>query len=112
MLLFRCENDNCEGGNFESETGECPKCHGFLVQELVYVHYLVPADGPIKTALGNRMIACSPKMTTLPQSTGVRSEVSCPRCRTSVIFAEDERDGIDNHVKFIEKIAAQQQGRA
>jgi hypothetical protein len=112
VRLFRCENDNCEGGTFEGETPECPKCHGFLVQELVYVHYLVPADGPIKTSIGNRMIACDPRMTVLPQASGVRSAVSCPRCKASTIFQEDERDKIDNHVKLIEKIAAQQQGRA
>jgi ribosomal protein S27AE len=112
-MLWRCENENCEGGDFEGESHECPKCHGFLVQELLPVHYLVPAaDGPIKTGLGGRMVACDPNRSTLPQSTGVRKSVTCPACRRSVIFAEDEADKIDNHVKYIERVSAQKQGIA
>jgi hypothetical protein len=116
MDLFRCMNENCAGfkADYESADGECPTCHGFLALPLVTIHYLVPAAGAgtIPTGIGNRMVACDPKRTTIPQSTGVRSEVNCPKCRASTIFAEDEADGTDNHVPVFERIAAGTIGRA
>lgn len=104
--LWRCQNQRCEavGKNFEGETPKCPACGGSVAQLLVAVHYLVPAgsDGPIPTGLGWRMIACAPNRTDLPQSSGSRRAVTCPRCIASNIFIEDERDGVDNHVPMIE----------
>ncbi len=103
MKLWRCVNEECEqtGYEFESDSNRCPHCKMIQCQELVYIHYLVPAEGPIKTYLGNRMIACSPKMATLPKHcTGVRMAVSCPACKASVIFVEDERDGVNNDIPW------------
>lgn len=94
-------NERCAGGNFESPQGECPRCGACLAVELVAVHYLVPADGPIQTGIGGRMVACDPKTTKLPQSSGERSAVTCPKCRASAFFAEDERDGVSNHVPVL-----------
>ena len=106
VLLWRCMNDECDTPTeFEAEVGRCPHCKMMRCVELTPVHYLVPAEGPIKTGLGNRMIACSPKMKSLPQCSGERSAVSCPKCKASTIFAEDERDGISNHVPVLEQRA-------
>lgn len=105
LKLWRCANDECDqtGHEFEAESNRCPHCKMLRCVELVAVHYLVPAEGPIKTGLGNRMVACSPKMKTLPQASGQREAVSCPRCKESDIFKDDERDGISNHVPMIEQ---------
>lgn len=109
MPLWRCVNDECDEGGFEFEApaNRCPHCRMLRCVELVAVHYLVPAEGPIRTALGNRMIACDPKTKRLPQASGERVAVTCPKCRASEIFAEDERDGVSNHVPWVEqRIAA------
>lgn len=108
MKLWRCENENCEacGREFEGASPACPACGAALAVELVPVHYLVPADGPIRTGLGGRMVACSPKMRELPQSSGDRSAVTCPRCKASDIFIEDERDGVSNHVRYFERMVS------
>lgn len=106
MPLYRCHNANCGTADFEAPAANCPGCGcgPGLVSEIVAVHYLVPAEGPIVTGLGNRMIACNPNFAKLPKAaTGERSAVTCPRCRASVIFQEDERDGADNHVPYIEQ---------
>jgi phage FluMu protein Com len=97
-------NDECSfRGEFEAASNRCPECKMLRAVELVPVHYLVPAEGPIKTMLGNRMIACDPRRTTLPQCSGERSAVVCPKCKASEIFKEDERDGVVNHVPWIEQ---------
>jgi hypothetical protein len=110
MPLWRCVNDECDeqGFEFEAPSNRCPHCKMLRCVELVPAHYLVPAEGPIRTALGNRMVACDPKMKRLPRcATGERVAVTCPKCRASAIFAEDERDGVSNHVPVIEqRIAA------
>lgn len=107
MKLFRCANDNCpDRPDFEAAEPVCPKClaGAGLVLELVPVHYLVPADGPIQTAIGPRMVACAPAMSRLPKAaTGEAGAVTCLRCKASKIFAEDERDGVDNHVPILEQ---------
>lgn len=108
MGLWKCLNEECDeqGQQFEGvpgDEGRCPHCRMLYCVELVAVHYLVPAEGPIKTSLGNRMIACDPKMKKLPSSaSGDRRAVTCPLCRASTIFVEDNRDGISNHVPCIE----------
>lgn len=104
MGLYRCRNENCESfnTNFEAQGPQCPTCGSGLVQELAYIHYLVCSDGPIQTGLGGRMVACDPKMKQLPPSaSGHRDAVTCPACLKSTIFAEDERDGISNHVPVL-----------
>jgi hypothetical protein len=109
MKLFRCVNESCTHGEFEADAPACPACGAgeLKVVELVPVHYLVPAEGPIKTAIGNRMVACNPKAQLPRAATGAREAVTCPRCKASAIYAEDERDGIDNHVPVLEsRIAA------
>lgn len=105
IKLWRCQNDECDEKGFEFEAAEnrCPHCKMLRCVELTPVHYLVPAEGPIRTQLGNRMVACDPKMKTLPQSTGDRAAVSCPKCKASTIFAEDERDNVSNHTPVIEQ---------
>ncbi len=107
MMLWRCVNEECDqtGFEFESEENRCPHCKLCRCQDLVYVHYIVPAEGPIKTGLGNRMIACDPNRKTLPQSTGERVAVSCPKCKATDIFKEDERDKVSNDVPlFLQQI--------
>jgi hypothetical protein len=114
MKLWRCLNENCAncGANYEAPDGECPACHGFLAARLVPACYLVPAEGPIVTGLGNRMVACDPKRKALPESaTGHRGSVTCPKCLASAIFKEDEADGTDNHVPYFERLAADSIGR-
>ena len=107
MKLFRCEQGGCDAGEFESANGACPKCSK-PSQELVPIHYLVPDDkGPIRTMLGNRLIACQPTLRTLPQSSGERSAVTCPKCKASALFAEHEANNVDNHNRYVEKIAAE-----
>ncbi len=108
MLLWRCMNDECEqqGFEFEAESNRCPHCKMLRAVELTPVHYLIPADGPIRTGLGMRMVACEPERRTLPQCSGERKAVSCPKCKASTIFLEDERDKISNHVPIIEQRVA------
>lgn len=114
MPLWRCVNDECDerGFEFEADSDRCPHCRLPYCVELVAVHYLVPAEGPIRTALGNRMVACDQNMKKLPQAaSGERAAVTCPKCRASEIFVEDERDGVVNHVPVIERrIAAAGRG--
>lgn len=107
MPLWRCVNPNCDRREpFEAADGRCPACRLPFCARLVPTHYMVPAEGPIRTGLGNRMIACDPRMATLPESaTATRTAVTCPKCLASTVFAEDERDGIDNHLPLIEGIA-------
>jgi hypothetical protein len=110
MALWRCMNERCPvRGNHEAADGVCPDCRGSLRVELVPVCYLVPAgsDGPIRTMLGHRMVACRPDMQALPPAaTGHRGSVTCPRCLASAIFAEDERDSTDNHHPMLDNIVA------
>ena len=111
MKLFRCTNELCDAGDFEAAEALCAKCKAGagLVHEIVPVHYLVPADGPIQTAIGPRMIACNPKMARLPQSaTGERVAVTCLKCKGSTIFKEDAEAGTDNHVPVIEQKIARE----
>ena len=111
MALWRCMNERCPvRGNHESADGKCPDCNSYLRVELVPVHYLVPAgsDGPIRTMLGHRMVACQPDLQALPPAaTGSRLAVTCPACLASTIFAEDQRDNIDNHQPMIDNMVAQ-----
>lgn len=101
--LWRCCDDRCgHRAPFEAEAGVCPQCRLPHCVELVAVHYLVPAEGPIRTGAGNRMVACDPALATLPQSTGERVAVTCPKCRATAIFAEDERDNVDNDVRALD----------
>jgi phage FluMu protein Com len=113
MPLWRCVNDECDERGFEfgAASNRCPHCKMLRSVELVAVHYLVPAEGPIRTALGNRMIACDPKMKSLPQASGERVAVTCPKCKASEIYAEDERDGVSNHVPIIEQRIEAEQGK-
>lgn len=109
VALWRCENDECDEKSrvFEAEENRCPHCKMPWCLQLVPAHYLVPAEGPIRTSLGNRMIACDPNMRALPESaTGLRQCVTCPKCRASQIFTEDERDGISNDVTFLARITS------
>ncbi len=104
--LWRCMNDECEQfrKNFEADANRCPHCKLLRGVRLTPVHYIVPAEGPIRTALGNRMIACNPTTKTLPDSaSGWRAAVTCPKCLATTIFAEDERDEVNNHVPWIEQ---------
>jgi len=114
MKLFRCTNEICpDRPDFESAEPVCPACKAGagLVLEIARVHYLVPAEGPIPTGIGPRMVACSPKMARLPKhATGDRVSVSCPTCRATKIFIEDERDGVDNHVPVLEQRIASEHG--
>lgn len=110
VKLWRCYNEECDqkGTAFESERQNCPCCKMLQVIELTPVHYFVPAEGPIRTALGNRMIACDQNMKTMPHSaSGDRKAVTCPKCLATVMFAEDERDNINNHVPFFEGVIPQ-----
>ena len=111
MKLWRCQNDECDhrGFEFEADDNRCPHCKMLRAVELTPVHYLVPAEGPIRTAIGNRMVACSPQMKELPHSaTGERGAVSCPRCKETKIFHEDEKDGVSNHVPVIDQRIAKE----
>lgn len=116
MKLYRCRNANCPARpDFEGAAPACPACGAGagMVEEIVPVHYLVPADGPIPTALGGRMIACNPQMARLPKAaTGERVAVTCPKCKASAIFAEDDAAGADNHVPVIEARIAAEHGVA
>ena len=57
------------------------------------------------------MVACDPKMKTLPTAaTGERVAVSCPKCKASAIYAEDERDNVSNDVPVIEQRIADERG--
>lgn len=114
MTLWKCMNPRCPAHRkrFESDTGACPECGAHLSKPQTPVHYMVPADGPIYTGLGGRMIACDPRRDTLPEScTASRDAVTCPRCTASTIFVEDERDRIDNHNDIIERQHSITQGR-
>ncbi len=106
VKLWRCVNDECDqtGFEFEAESNRCPHCKMLRSVLLTPTCYIVPAEGPIRTGLGNRMIACDPKRKTLPVSaSGQREAVTCPKCKASEIFKDDERDGISNHVPVIEQ---------
>ncbi len=104
LSLWRCRNPDCgTRAPFEAERGVCPKCKLPECVQLLPVHYLVPAEGPIRTELGNRMVACAPDSPHLPQSTGLRAAVTCPKCRATALFAEDERDNVNNHVRHFER---------
>ena len=106
MKLWRCMNDDCDekGFEFEAPGNQCPHCKLFRAIELEPVHYLVPAEGPIRTALGNRMVACDQKMKKLPRAaSGERSAVTCPKCKAGAVFQEDERDAVCNDVPLIEQ---------
>lgn len=109
MGLYWCTNEKCATrGVYESDTGACPDCKAHLGRSIIAVHYLVPAgsDGPIRTKLGHRMIACDPNLTVLPQCSAERGPaVTCPKCRASSIYLEDEKDQVDNHVRFFEEQA-------
>lgn len=100
--LYRCVNDDCDqkGHEFDAEASarNCPHCKMVQVQLLTPVHYFVPAEGPIKTGIGNRMIACQPNSPLPKAASGERGAVTCPACKASTLFAEDERDGVNNHV--------------
>ncbi len=106
VQLWRCVNDGCPQKGFQFEAAHaarrCPHCKLAQVQELVPVHYLVPAEGPIKTGIGNRMVACDPNSLLPESASGERGAVTCPKCRASLIFAEDERDGVSNHVPALD----------
>lgn len=114
MGLYRCTNENCgEGGPngapFEDASRKpvCPLCGDDAPQELVVVHYLVKdANGPIRTGLGRRLIACNPATKELPQCSGAREAVTCPACRASGVFALHEGANTDQHERHFEKIAA------
>jgi hypothetical protein len=114
--LFRCEAEGCTTGVFEAPKGVCPGCaasaaDGDPVVELVPVHYLVPDKaGPIRTKIGRRSVACDPKSARLPQASGDRDAVTCPKCRASALFAAHEDGAVSNHDPMIEKIAAEKLG--
>lgn len=112
--LFRCRNANCpERPDFEAAAPTCPSCGAGagMVEEIVPVHYLVPAEGPIPTSNGSRMVACQPALARLPKSaSGERTAVTCPKCKATKIFAEDESAGTDNHVPIIENKMAAEHG--
>lgn len=99
MGLFRCKNPVCvaTGKPFEAATNRCVSCK-LLCPEIVAVHYIVPAEGPIRTGLGNRMIACMPNSAAMAHSSGYRPAVTCPKCVASTIFQEDERDRVSNDI--------------
>lgn len=104
MALWKCLNEECArtGQQFEADDGRCPECKLPWSVPLEAVHYVVPAEGPIRTGLGNRMMACNPKAKTLPEfASGVREAVTCPKCRATDIFQEDEHDGINNNVPWM-----------
>lgn len=106
MGLWRCMNPDCDqmGRSFEADQGQCVSCKMFFVVQLTPVHYFIPAEGPIKTPFGNRMVACTPNSKVVPYSaSGERVAVTCPACRASVIFAEDERDKINNHIPALDQ---------
>lgn len=114
--LFRCRVEGCTAGVFEAPKPVCPGCgangaEGDPVEVLVPVHYLVPdRAGPIRTGIGRRAVACDPKCAKLPQATGHRPAVTCPKCLASAVFAEHEAGGVDTHDRMIEKIAAENLG--
>ena len=106
MALWRCMNDECPQprNEFEAAGNNCPVCKLYQGMELEPVHYFVPAEGPIRTGVGNRMIACDPNNPKMPKgASGIRSCVSCKKCRATAIFVEDERDNINNSVPWIEQ---------
>lgn len=88
MKLFRC--GTCKNKFEAAGHGPCPACGSEAVTDAVAVHYLViDPNGPIKTALGMRSIACQPAKAfpRLPQCTGERGPVTCPRCKESPLYA-------------------------
>ena len=119
MKLFRCCNEACSvQGDFEAEVAVCPACksdgrvNADVVIELVPVHYFVKdAAGPIHTPAGNRRIACMPLRERLPKAaSGERKAVTCPHCKASAKFVQDEAGEVDQHDNFIEKKMAAEHG--
>lgn len=114
MGLYRCSNENCDEGGphgapFEcaSKKPVCPLCGDDAPNLLLVVHYLVKdPNGPIRTGLGRRLIACNPAGKELPQCSGSRDAVTCPACRASGVFALHDGAHTDQHVRHFEKIAA------
>lgn len=114
MKTFRCNRPTCKKVFEAAALTNCPDC-GIgpgMVGEIVPVHYLVvSADGPIFCADGPRMIACNQNRDRLPASCSTeRVAVTCPRCRASTIFAEDEASGADNHQPIVERKIAKEHG--
>lgn len=109
MGLFRCRAEGCESNGEPFESNErapaCPVCENEPCRELVAVHYLViAADGPIRTGIGRRAVACAPKDKKLPMHcTGERTAVTCPACKASAVFAEHEKANADQHLPVLEK---------
>lgn len=117
--FFRCENPDCATRpDFEAEHPVCPDCgadgrtHPGLATELTPVHYLVKdAKGPIRTAIGQRAIACAPARARLFRScSGDRTAVTCPKCRASEVYRAHEAGGVDQHEDFAEKKLAAEHG--
>lgn len=119
MKFYRCCNPDCAAHpDFEADVPVCPDCkadgrlHSALLTELVPVHYLVKnPTGPIRTAVGNRSVACKPALARIPQAaTGERFAVTCPACKASAVFKEHETGEVDQHVPFIESKIAKEHG--
>jgi|GEM_PF-6779105 len=119
MKLYRCENPDCDTSpDFSADEPVCPDCkadgrqHALLITELVPVHYFaVDRDGPIRTPIGNRRIPCMPKRAKLLKAcSGERVAVTCPACKASDVFKGHEAGAVDQHVDFIEKKMAAENG--
>lgn len=90
------------GLEYESDTGQCPRCnrspitHPYTVHPLIDVHFIVmDSRGPILGSFGRQLVACQPKREFLAAhsedsyaATDDPRSVTCPACKRTKEWQE------------------------
>jgi len=117
-MIFRCPHCLISkrplvAFEFDSVTGECPRCGKFSSLELVPVHYIILGSGPLFGQHGGKQhIACQPKRDYLARheqdmfsATAEARQVTCLECQRTRAWQQAAKFAVEHDPEFAGKMA-------